>query len=251
MRGIFFWIIVLCVGSINTMAQNLVSNPGFEEYTSCPERNGDIKKCISWSTTSPGSTPDYFHKCYPKGKYPGVELGVPQNSEGYRMPVSGEAYIGLALFFRKNYYNREYIQNKLLSPLEKGVKYKIDFYISLSDSSEFVSDHIAACFSTVPNGIMANAPEALLNARQMVTIKAPEVLKQKNWQKVEAYYTATGGEEYLIIGSFKNNMSLKEFKRKIRRPVQECRNGECAAYYFIDEVTVTEVPVQKENPRFR
>lgn len=251
MRGIFYWIMTLCLFSFPVQAQNLVSNPGFEEHTGCPERNGDIKKSISWSSTSPGSTPDYFHRCYLNGTSPNVALGVPQNSEGMRMPVSGDAYAGLALFFKKNYFNREYLQNKLLTPLEKGVKYTISFYISLSDSSEFVSDHIAVAFSVTPNGIMASPPEALLTARHMVVIRNSEAMRSKTWVKVEAEYTATGGEEYLIIGSFRSNMTYKEYKRRVRKSIQDCKNSECAAYYFIDEVSLSEAPAVKLNPRFK
>lgn len=251
MRQVLNGIITICLFSIQTFAQNLVSNPGFEDHSSCPERNGDIKKCVSWSTTSPSSTPDYFHRCYPQGQTPGVEISIPENSEGHRLPVSGDAYVGLALFFKRSYFNREYVQNKLLTPLEKGVKYKVSLYISLSDSSEFFSDHVGICFSIMPNGIMASAPEALLTARQFVTIRNAERLKSKTWQKVETEYTATGGEEYLIIGSFRNNMTLKEYKKKLRKPIQPCTNGECGAYYFIDDVSVSEAPSTKVNPRFR
>lgn len=253
MREIFYWIMALCAFAFpaHAQTQNLVSNPGFEEHTGCPERNGDIKKCISWSSTSPGSTPDYFHRCYRHGTTVGVEIGVPQNSEGTRMPVSGDAYVGLALFFKKNYFNREYIQNKLLTPLEKGVKYNVSFYISLSDSSEFVSDHITVAFSVTPNGIMASPPEALLTARHMVVIRNNELMRSKTWVKIQAEYTATGGEEYLIIGSFRSNMTYKEYKRRLRRSVQDCKNSECAAYYFIDEVFLSEAPATKINPRFK
>ncbi len=250
MRALFSGIII-SLFSITTNAQNLVSNSGFEDNTGCPERNGDIKKCISWSSTSPGSTPDYFNSCYIKGRFPGVEIGIPNNSEGNRNPVAGEAYMGLALYFKKNYYIREYIQNKLYTPLEKGIKYKISFYISLSDSSEYCSDHIAISFSAVPNGMLANAPEILQTARHLVTIKNHEALSSRKWTKVEAEYTAYGGEEYMIFGSFRANMTMKEFKRKMKRPALRCNNNECAAYYYIDEVSLSEVPSEKVNPKFK
>ncbi len=242
---------VLLVFAINTLAQNLVSNPGFEENSGCPERNGDIKKCIAWSTTASGSTPDYFNSCYTNGSTPGVEIGIPENSEGVRAPVSGDAYAGLALFFKKNYYTREYLQNNLTSPLEKGIKYKISFYISLSDSSEFISDHISVGFSVMPNGMMVNPPELLLTARHLVTIKNKEALSDKKWTRVEAEYTASGGEEYMILGSFRSNMTEKEFKKKIKKPILSCKNNECAAYYFIDDVSLEQIPSGKTNPKFR
>ncbi len=243
--------IVLILTTFNLVAQNLVSNPSFESYTGCPERNGDIKKCVSWSTTSPGSTPDYFHKCFPKNRTDNLALGVPKNSEGYRLPVTGDAYMGLALFFKKNYSTREYIQNRLQEPLKKGVKYKISFYICLSDSSEYTSSHIGVNFSVMPNGIMASAPEPLLTARHLITIKNSEALKSKTWTKVEAEYFAQGDEEYLIIGSFRANMNYKDYKKRLRTEVQNCKDNECAAYYFIDDVYVEVAPNERANPRFR
>ena len=231
------------------MAQNLVANPGFEEKTSCPEKNGDIIKCLAWSSTAQGSSPDYFNTCFKTTKHNGVALGIPKNSEGFRIPVAGNVYVGLALYFKKNYYVREYLQNKLISPLEKGQKYKISFYISLSDSAEFISDHIAISFSQMPNGIMANPPEPLLSAHKFVVVKNATALSSRSWTLVETEYTAEGGEEYMILGSFLENMNLKEYKRKMKSPVLPCKNNECATYYYLDEISLT--PIVRINPRFR
>jgi len=250
-RKVGFYLLLLWATALSSFAQNLVSNPGFEEYTSCPERNGDIKKCVSWSTTSAASTPDYFHRCYRKGRVIGTEVGVPLNSEGYREPVSGDAYMGLAVFFKKNYYAREYIQNSLRAPLERGVKYKFSFYISLSDSSEFCSDHIAVEFSLMPNGITARAPEVLLTARHPVVIRNEEALRSHQWTKIEGEFIARGGEEYMIIGSFRPNMNEKEYRKRLKYPLLNCTNSECAAYYYVDEVFVEEMIVEKVNPRFK
>jgi OOP family OmpA-OmpF porin len=245
----FFEVLALSFLIPSLHAQNLVSNPGFEESTGCPEKNGDIKKSISWSTTSAGSTPDYFHRCFYKTKA-GVEIGVPQNSEGSRQPHSGDAYAGMAVFFKRSYYGREYLQNKLAEPLEKGVKYKVSLYISLSDSSEFETDHLGFLFTDVPNGIMAQAPEPLLASRRLVTVRNSPAFQSHQWTWIEAEYRAIGGEAYLIIGSFRANMTMKEFRRRIRKPLQPCKNHECAAYYYIDDVEVSEIPEEKLMPKF-
>jgi OOP family OmpA-OmpF porin len=249
MRIVFYCIIIMFGFFVEATAQNLVSNPGFEEKFGCPDRNGDIKKCSFWSSTAPGSSPDYFHTCFKPIKYNSALLGVPKNSEGTREPIAGNAYTGLALFFKKNFTIREYLQNKLVSPLEKGITYTVSFYISLSDSSEFTSDHIAVSFLTNSNSIMANPPEALLTAKHLVTIKNSEALNSRKWTKVQADYAAEGGEEYIVIGSFLENMTEKEFKKKMKNPVLDCKNNECAAYYYIDEVSI--VPAEKMNPRFK
>lgn len=251
MQRIVPFVFILVLTILKGTAQNLISNPSFEAYTACPERNGDIKKCISWSTTSSSSTPDYFNRCFQKGKISGVALGVPQNSEGFKEPVSGDAYVGLAVYFKKSFYTREYIQNSLKEPLEKGKKYKLSFYIALSDSSEFTSDHIGVDFSVMPNGISSFAPEPLLSSRNSLHISIPNSQNNHQWIEVEAEFVARGGEEYMIIGSFRPNMTEKEYRKRLKKNLLNCSNSECAAYYYVDEVFLEELIPETNYPKFR
>src|SRR5205085_585438 len=68
-------------------AQNLVPNPGFENYITCPVNYGELFKCQDWSTF--GNSPDYFNACSPD-----TIVSVPKNNFGYQLASSGNAYCG-------------------------------------------------------------------------------------------------------------------------------------------------------------
>ncbi|MDO9187033.1 MAG: hypothetical protein Q7W13_13545 [Bacteroidia bacterium] len=69
----------------HTYAQtNLVPNPSFEQYSSCPSTECGISLATGWY--SAGYTPDYFNGC---ASWP---FGAPQNAAGYQYPASGNAY---------------------------------------------------------------------------------------------------------------------------------------------------------------
>jgi hypothetical protein len=203
-----------------------------------------------------GSSPEYFNKCYVWDIYTDVKIGVPSNFQGYRMAHSGGAYAGLALFLNKNYKEREYIKNKLKSSLEKGKKYRVSFYISLADSSEYKSDHISFTFTSGPNSkIKLNVTrndlmEDLLNSPTRIKIYSPSKLGSKEWVKVEGEYYSLGGEEYLIIGSFAEDMSKKEYKKILKNEIIPCNGNECAPYYYIDDVIVEEILRNSVVPEF-
>ncbi len=67
--------------SLTGGAQNLVPNPSFEVFTSCPYQAGDIDKANGW--TSLCGSPDYFNTC---NQY---DWAVPNNIFGYQLPASG------------------------------------------------------------------------------------------------------------------------------------------------------------------
>ena len=42
-------------------AQNLISNPGFENYSALPTGYGQFNLAIGWDNCSGGGTPEYFN----------------------------------------------------------------------------------------------------------------------------------------------------------------------------------------------
>lgn len=120
-------------------AQNLVPNPSFEEYSSCPNTECGISLATGWY--SAGYTPDYYNSC---ASWPN---GVPQNSVGYQYPSSGTAYIGIAAW---GFVVREYITAQLTNPLEIGKKYFVNFKVSRIDRFVYcATNKIGVLFSTI------------------------------------------------------------------------------------------------------
>src|SRR5271157_5345469 len=74
-------------------AQNLVPNPSFEQYDTCPNSSGQINYAKYWFQGGPGN-PDYFNICSSTLPYPGNQFSVPQNAWGYQFAYEGNAYCG-------------------------------------------------------------------------------------------------------------------------------------------------------------
>src|SRR5690606_29311861 len=104
---IWFMLTALFCSFQNEVHENFVANGSFEKFTSCPVAYGDIGKASGWLKTSVGNTPDYFNRCNRPDKNGQFLFGVPYNYEGRRESNSGEAYIGMGLFFNTNFYYRE------------------------------------------------------------------------------------------------------------------------------------------------
>lgn len=115
--------------STQLLSQNLVQNPSFENTGFCAETIGYFdKNPRHWSTPTRGST-DIFSECAKE------KVGVPNNFNGMQEAKSGKNYAGFYLHSDQNY--REYIQSQLSEKLEKDVTYKVSFYVSLAEKSDY------------------------------------------------------------------------------------------------------------------
>ena len=77
--------------AVNGLAQNLVPNPSFENYTQCPFSLGLEAYVSDWKSAR--ETPDYFNTC---ATTPNAD--VPSNVVGYQEPYIGNAYIGMLTY---------------------------------------------------------------------------------------------------------------------------------------------------------
>lgn len=112
MNKLIIYIIFLFFVTKITAQVNLVSNPSFELYDSCPNSGGQIYYADNWfqpyavnGNVTLISSSDYFNSC---SSIAGV--GVPQNSVGYQIPLTGNAYAGIICFGPGAFNYREYIE---------------------------------------------------------------------------------------------------------------------------------------------
>ena len=178
---------------------NLVPNPGFEILSSCPTDQGQLDHAVPWfsPTDSAGMLmSDVFNICYLQS----YGVGVPQNGRGYQYPRTGNGYAGIAVFgsWAKG---REYISVKLDSTLEAGKKYRIGFYISLSNydttiqvngGSTFAIDCLGAYFSDT--AIHLNTIYVIPVVPQIINPSDHFLSDTVNWMLVAGTYIAQGGE---------------------------------------------------------
>jgi hypothetical protein len=201
-------------------AQNLVPNPSFEIYTLCPNSGSQIEYAMPWTAATSTSSTDYYNSCSV-----GVS-GVPYNS-GFQYPKTGNAYAGLIFYHTSGL--REYLQVQLISPLIQNKTYYIEFFINLNSGIWNSScNNIAANLSTIrPYTSAVNVLQQL--TPHIMLINNPIITDTLNWIKVSGCYLAQGGEEYITIGNFFDNINT----------VVSGTTG--ISHYLIDDVLVEEM----------
>ncbi len=102
------------------VAQNLVPNPSFEEYTACPSTLSQFDRAVAWEWLQ--GSPDLFNECCI-----GDTVGVPYSFLGYQEAYEGQGYAGIGTGFL---YSKEYIQAELASALIPGVPTYISMRVS-------------------------------------------------------------------------------------------------------------------------
>ncbi len=223
-------------------AQNLVPNPSFEEYTSCPTGQAQIDKAPPWFQPTQG-TPDYYNVCA-TGVWPN-NFGVPNNFDGFQQAHTGNAYSGLYNdMSTANFDNREYMEVKLLEPLKKGHNYLIHYYVCLTEYSICAIDMMGAYLSK--DSLIDKTHYSLLNMTPQISNSQGNVLKDTlNWFKIEGEYFANGEEQFLTLGNFITNAQNKLDTLPHLQPGQGCQ-----ANYYIDDVSVIclDCPVDTTSP---
>lgn len=213
-------------------AQNLIKNPSFEDYDSCPSGFGQVGLLSNWSVPSATTgTPDFFHIC---------GNNVPDNAFGSQSPYAGRGYTGLIAYADVNDNRREYIQTRLDMPLEAGAYYEVSFFASRADYCRYAANELGAYFSNTPLNGSGNT--AALNLIPHVS-SAAVISDADGWTEVWGLYQATGGEEYITFGNFYNDNEVVAVEVNTNPTLNMSR----FAYYYIDMVSVTPSTLNSET----
>ncbi|MDR1672457.1 MAG: OmpA family protein [Bacteroidales bacterium] len=225
--------------------ENLVPNPNFENTRACPKDADYIGGVVAWNLF-PNFSSDYFHRCanqYQQPEYlmthPYEEIqnfSVPRNIFGYQEAHSGDAYAGLSFCY-------EALSVKLREPLKKDSLYRVEFFVSLADSSNvgtrcfgmyFSETSLRVIAGTQISGFILDEPPQIQNTPDYYLIDTA------NWTPISGIYKAKGGEQYISIGGFyQYHDSLVQFLRPERALKKVYRGSEKQlGYYFVDDVSV-------------
>ncbi len=217
---------------------NLVPNPGFEYFSSCPYYpnviySGQEQICLAspWfqpSFPSPiiesgcGGSSDFFHYCAD---------AIPRNVVGYQNPNTGLGYAGIGLYYFQSNDGREYIEVKLNSKLENK-KYCTSFFVSLADKYNFIATNcIQARFTMdsvfqLDNWMKLNLIDGINNLNI--------ISDTSTWVLIKGIYEAKGNENFMTVGCFDEFEIVND----------NCINpSNCGyAYYYFDDFGVYELP---------
>ncbi len=157
-----------------------------------------------------------------------------KQSGGKQMPHTGNKMMGI-----KTQGNgddgavacwHEYVETKLITKLENGKEYYIEFWVMASFNSTKFSNNIGVLFT-----------DTLINTKNRVALYlTPHINQDKllsdrqNWTKISAIFLADKDYDYITIGNFYHDIQTITEKVQGRKP---------GAYYYIDDVLVR--PKQK------
>ena len=222
--------------AILTNGQNLVPNPSFEEYFTCPLSagglgiNGGDPWIKDWYSMQ--WTPDYMHYC----AGPGASNYPTDNAWGYQEPYDGDGYVSIIVKYQ-NLTAREYIAVELLNPLESGETYEVSFYVSDADGGfEEVLDCIA---NNVGLRFLKNPPYYWNNENDNfpllptneADINYYELLSDSiGWTLIEGVFVADDTYTHIAIGNFFDNDNTIIVESGV--------DEGCFAAYYIDMVCV-------------
>ena len=241
-KSVNFTKILFFIISIPLFSQNLVKNPSFENTKRCAEIIGTFDRNVTnWTSPTFGTT-DLFNSCAKD------QVGIPNNYNGLQQAKNGNNYAGFYLHSDDNY--REYVQVELSKKLEKGKKYKVAFFVSLAENSDFAIKNIDYLLSAseLNTSIFREMSERQLKKYNVSDFKIYTIENDRyydnksSWTMISTEFTAQGNEKYLTIGNFLKNS-------KTEKLLVSNKNRNNMSYYYIDLVSLQDVNWKKNKPK--
>ena len=229
--------------------QNLVPNPGFEDYYNCPAGisqvplSGVAQGVKNWTIPGAGSS-DYYNTCG------AAEVGIPFNLFGYQPAHGGNAYVGCYTMLYHllpqldNY--REYVETQLTQPLQKNHLYNVSFYVNTAatDGIPYLQGYDYSFWATDGVGALLSVNYVtgynLFNYTPQVQQPSGQILSDTAGWTLVSGYVQGNGEQYITIGNYRKYLQMS------KTPVMQTAASPGAwydtiSYVYIDDVSVTPV----------
>jgi gliding motility-associated-like protein len=210
-------ILFLLTVNLKIFAQNLVPNGSFEQvYKPSKSRySGNIEHALPWFPAGIGS-PDLINQ----GNY----------NYGFKKAFSGTYYAGIILFDADNKEFREYLSVKLLNKLEINKTYTIKMSVAAAKQSFYYTDELGISFT--PDSLISNDWNTISVVPNLKTERYKALNDTVKWKMLEWNYTASGDEQFITIGNFRNDINTNLQTSGISSSIR-------LAYIYIDDIKIT------------
>jgi hypothetical protein len=237
---LLFILLLFCKAQGNTQV-NLVPNPGFEYFSSCPFYpstlySGANAICLAspwFQPLNPNATPsdfgcgesssDFWHSC--SGNVP-YTLG----GSDFQFPNNGNGYSGIGLFYPPiPIEGRESMEVPLKEALKRK-RYCVSWSANLAGTSGRGANGVGAYFSqdtVFQTGFWLQIPVT----PQVENLAI--VTDTQNWVPFHQSFLAQGGERFMTISNFKDGDLIESI---ILKPEDGW------PYYYFDDFGVYELP---------
>lgn len=217
---IFFLFLLFAITTLQ--GQNLVPNPSFEEYDTCPDNMEQIYYVLNWSSYR--GTAEYYNSC-------SSGMSVPQNPYGFQYASDSncKGYCGIYTYNPWSLNDREFIGAQLITPLIIGQKYFLNMKVNLCNWSKCAANKIGFSFSTIQYNFDNPAP--VINFSYCYSINI--ISDTANWATITGNFIADSSYKYLLIGNFFDDNQTDTLG---------INGGNCLSYfpyYYIDDICVS------------
>lgn len=222
-----------CGGPDCMPCNSIVPNGSFECITApgcfLVSGPGQITWAPNWTYADASEASSIYNSCFLSD----ANLQPPAVYHGNQNPRTGS---GMAGFLVQNDqfsdWRAGYVQIPLSTPLTAGNFYDMEFYVSRADNYGWAIGGIGAYFSVgavtpgdySPLNIHGYSPHFEYNPLTHITDAV-------GWTQITGTYTASGGEDHVIIGNFRITQPNGPLATYVC-----CGNG--LGFYFIDDVTL-------------
>ncbi len=221
---------------------NLVPNPGFEEFDGFPigwyYKGSDFDDVVKYWKSPTTASPDAY----------GLRVRVPSSwadkGFGKQTPHSGQNMAGITVYGCSNGkpHCREYIQIQLKEPLVVGQNYVFEVWVASLEAGLRINN-LGAYLSSSRLKIVG---EECINVKPTVSVKKVIDPKPKEWYKITLKFKADSESEWLMIGNFNSD----EETTIMTPPSVSNLNF---AYYYLDDVSlkktepIVPVPIKDDD----
>lgn len=226
------------MGSLSIAQSNLIPNPSFENIVNCPTMESQIYLAEPWfqpilcswgGNVDICSSSDLFNSCHIPNP-PFANVDVPINDFGFQFARTGNGYAGIGFWVDNG--GRERIETPLISPLIKDEIYCVKMFVV---NKRMGFDGSLNLTSTANLQFLFTIDSLYDNNDFGMNYYTPSVVNPDNsiiddtlnWTEISGCYKSIGGEKFLTIGNFYNNVNSN-----VSDP-----SGDFA-YYFIDDISV-------------
>jgi gliding motility-associated-like protein len=229
----YFHILSLIAFIFSASAQNLVPDPGFENW------NGTagffMAPLYDWDNGNP--TPDHHHQSNPPGNnLTSATPSIPLTNSGNT--AAGAVYAGLGcvgIYKANNAGNSEWASTLLTSPLQKDSCYEISFYIQNKKNQAafpMATNNWGVYFGF--NAVTNNPQNITYGTSSSRWANWPQVINDTTWHHVVMNITPDSNYTHLSLGYVGDwvNANYISFSTQ----------GTVGFYVWIDEVSVVKIP---------
>ena len=206
---------------------NLIPNPGFEEFDGFPigwyYKGSDFDDVVKYWSSPTTASPDAY----------GPRVRVPsswaEKGFGRQTPHSGQCMAGITVYGCSNGkpHCREYVQIQLKEALVQGQNYVFEVWVASLDAGLRINN-IGAFLSEKRIKMVG---EERINVKPSVFAAKVVDPKRQQWYKMTLKFTADSESEWLIIGNFNT-----DDETTIMTPPSVSNLN--FAYYYLDDVSL-------------